>query len=333
MSPPIPRLLITPGDPAGIGPELCLKIALESWDAEIIAVADPELLQQYSQLLSIDVEFELWSADQNPTVHTPGKLKVLPVELNEKVKPGILSEANAHYVLQTLTLATEQLLLQHADALITGPVNKGIINQSGISFSGHTEFLAEKTTSQQVVMMLACDKFKVALVTTHLPLREVADAITAERLSSVMHVLYRDMQSKFHISEPVIHVCGLNPHAGESGHMGKEEIEVIEPVLDQLRDKGYQLKGPLPADTALTTAGLEGADVTLAMYHDQGLPTLKYAGFGEAVNITLGLPFIRISVDHGTALDLAGTGQANCGSMKSAIKQAIEMIIENPENI
>jgi len=242
------------------------------------------------------------------------------------VLPGTLSLPNAHYVLQTLSVATEQLMRGKADAIITGPVHKGVINEAGIIFSGHTEFLAEKTDTDLVVMMLACPKFRVALVTTHLPLREVADAINPQHLRAVIEIVHDDMQNNFKISDPVIHVCGLNPHAGESGHMGMEEIEVIEPVLNQLRNEGYRLKGPLPADTALTPAGIVGSDVTLAMYHDQGLSVLKYAGFGEAVNITLGLPFIRVSVDHGTALDLSGTGKANSGSMKAAIKQAISML-------
>ena len=330
MSPQIPRLLITAGDPAGIGPELCLKIALEAWAAEIIVVADPAMLMQYADLLGIDIEIVLWSPAQPRSTHKPGVLKVLAVPVNEKVVPGTLSEANASYVLQTLTKATELLLSdeaeEHADGLITGPVHKGIINQAGIAFTGHTEFLAEQSATRQVVMMLACPQFRVALVTTHLPLRDVPDAITQQKLRSVLEVLHQDMQQKFNIADPLIHVCGLNPHAGESGHMGMEEIEVIEPLLNELRSEGFRLKGPLPADTALTPAGLEGADVTLAMYHDQGLSVLKYAGFGESVNITLGLPFIRVSVDHGTAVDLAGTGKASSGSMKAAIKQAMKMI-------
>ncbi len=327
MSSQIPRLFITAGDPAGIGPELCLKIALETWSAEIIVVADPKVLQQYAELLSYDVKIALWSESEHRTAHQPGILKVLQVSSIDTVVPGTLSVPNAHYVIETLIVATEQLLSNKADALITGPVHKGIINEAGITFSGHTEFLADQTSVDQVVMMLACPTFRVALVTTHLPLRDVADAITVDKLRTVLGILHDDLQYKFNISKPVIHVCGLNPHAGESGHMGMEEIEVIEPVLNQLRNDGFQLKGPLPADTALTPAGLEGSDATLAMYHDQGLSVLKYAGFGEAVNITLGLPFIRVSVDHGTALDLAGTGKASSGSMKAAINQAIEMLV------
>ncbi|MCP3674871.1 MAG: 4-hydroxythreonine-4-phosphate dehydrogenase PdxA [Gammaproteobacteria bacterium] len=322
----IPRLFLTAGDPAGIGPELCLKIALEAWDAEIIVVADLKVLQQYAELLSLDIQFSLWSESDPSRIHQPGTLKVLQVTSIDTVVPGSLSMPNAHYVLETLIIATEQLLTNKGDALITGPVHKGIINEAGITFSGHTEFLANQSSVDQVVMMLACPTFRVALVTTHLPLRDVADAITANKLRSVLEILHADLKHKFNITEPIIHVCGLNPHAGEFGHMGMEEMEVIEPIINQLRNEGFKLEGPLPADTALTPAGLEGSDATLAMYHDQGLSVLKYAGFGEAVNITLGLPFIRVSVDHGTALDLAGTGRASSGSMKAAIKQAIEML-------
>ena len=322
MASRIHRLLITAGDPAGIGPELCLEIACKSWNAELLFIADPAILKQYAKLLSFDVAIETTTFDKPRTIHKAGTLKVIPVGAREKVTPGELSVANAHYVLGTLSLATEHLLLGDADALITGPIHKGV------KFSGHTEFLQEKSSSKQVVMMLACPEFRVALVTTHLPIREVADAINPELLSSVLTVIHNDMQKQFNINNPMIHVCGLNPHAGESGHMGMEEIEVIEPVLEELRAKGYQIKGPLPADTALTPKGLQGSDVTLAMYHDQGLSVLKYAGFGEAVNITLGLPFIRVSVDHGTALDLAGTGKANCGSMCAAIDQSLSMLGE-----
>jgi len=328
MSQLIPRLYITAGDPAGVGPELCLKLALKPWSAELIVIADPEVLQRYAQLLGIDIKIILWSHSEPPMQHQPGTIKVLPVTAKAIVEPGILSVENAHYVVETLNIATKLLLSgnNRSTALITGPVHKGIINQAGIQFTGHTEFLAEKSETEQVIMMLACPKFRVALVTTHLPLREVPDAITSQKLHRVIAILHREMQQKFAIHNPKIHVCGLNPHAGESGHMGKEEIEVIEPVLDKLRKDGYYLKGPLPADTALTPAGLKGADVTLAMYHDQGLSVLKYAGFGEAVNITLGLPFLRISVDHGTALDLAGTGKVNIGSMEAAIQQGISML-------
>jgi len=332
MSLTMPRLYMTPGDPAGVGPELCLKIALLPWRCELIFIVDPDVLQYYADLLDIDIQIILWSSSQVPQQHQPGIIKVLPVNTVSGVQPGKLNKANAPYVIETLNQAVKQLLVeQNPSALITGPVHKGIINQAGIPFTGHTEFLAEKSATEQVIMMLACSKFRVALVTTHLPLREVPDAITRQKLQKVITILHKEMQEKFQLDNPVIHVCGLNPHAGESGHMGHEEIEVIEPVLEELKAQGFQLKGPLPADTALTPAGLKGADVTLAMYHDQGLPVLKYAGFGEAVNITLGLPFLRISVDHGTALDLAGSGKATTGSMEAAINQALLMLRVSPD--
>ncbi|MFT5521471.1 MAG: 4-hydroxythreonine-4-phosphate dehydrogenase [Enterobacterales bacterium] len=330
MSSLIPRLLITAGDPAGIGPELCLQIAQCSFASELIFIADPDLLRQYAKRLSIKVIIEEWKGPSSERFyHQAGTLKVYSTKLRERTEPGELSLENAHYVIETLTKANELLMSKQADALVTGPVHKAIINQAGIAFSGHTEFLAEKSSTKQVVMMLACSEFKVALVTTHLPLRNVADAITEKKLLSVLDVLHKDMQKKFHLENPVIHVCGLNPHAGEDGILGLEEKEIIEPVLEKLNKKGFNLKGPFPADTALTPKGLEGADVTLAMYHDQGLSVLKYAGFGKAVNITLGLPYIRVSVDHGTALDLAGKGIANSGSLKEAIHQAILMADPN----
>jgi len=334
MSPFIPRLLITPGEPAGVGPELCLKIAQSDFAAELIFIVDPELLKQYADRLSINIIIEEWQGPLSKRhYHQAGIVKVWPLKLRKKVNPGELSIENAHYVVESLSEASDLLLAKQADALVTGPVHKAIINQAGIAFSGHTEFFAEKSSTKQVVMMLACSEFKVALVTTHLPLRDVADAITPQKLQQVLTVLHKDMQKKFHIDKPIIHVCGLNPHAGEDGILGHEEKEIIEPTLKKLNKEGFNLKGPFPADTALTPKGLEGADVTLAMYHDQGLPVLKYAGFGKAVNITLGLPYIRVSVDHGTALDLAGKGVANDGSLKEAIDHAILMASQQSMNV
>ncbi len=330
MTTEIPRLLITPGEPAGIGPELCVQIAQQQWSAELIFIADPVLLQQYADLLSLDINIEIWTPTHQRKLHKPNQLTVLPIELLDNVEPGVLSNNNSGYVLETLSQATDLMLIpQMADALVTGPVHKGVLNNDSSQFSGHTEFFAERASAKQVVMMLACDSFRVALVTTHLPLKDVAAAITKERITKIIKTLNSEMIDKFNIKSPTIHVCGLNPHAGESGHLGREEIEIIEPVLKQLRTEGIKLVGPLPADTALTPTGLKGADVTLAMYHDQGLPALKYAGFGNAVNITLGLPFIRLSVDHGTALDLAGKGQASSGSLQSAIEQSLLMLERN----
>jgi 4-hydroxythreonine-4-phosphate dehydrogenase len=322
------RLLLTPGEPAGVGPELCLTIAMASWPCELVAIADPKLLTYYQQLLGLDVkvqEVTLAELNNPPQIHQPGILKCLPVSLAEPATAQQLNAANGKYVVETLDLASELMLQAKADALVTAPVHKGIINDAGIAFTGHTEFLAAKANINDVVMLLAHDQLRVALVTTHLPLRNVADAITPERLEKVLRICEQDLKTKFHIKQPVMHVCGLNPHAGEDGHLGTEEIQIISPVLEKLRAQGMQIKGPLPADTALTLKGVQGADINIAMYHDQGLPVLKYAGFGKAVNITLGLPFIRVSVDHGTALDIAGQGTVDKGSMISAMEQALVM--------
>jgi 4-hydroxythreonine-4-phosphate dehydrogenase len=232
---------------------------------------------------------------------------------------------NAHYVLNTLQLAAKGCMRGEFDALVTGPLQKSVINDAGISFTGHTEYLADLSNCPRVVMMLATDTLRVALATTHLPLRDVSTQITRELLTEVLQILQHDLQTKFNIAHPRIIVCGLNPHAGEGGHLGSEEIEIIEPALESLRDKGLNLIGPLPADTAFVPRNLEQADAVLAMYHDQGLPVLKHSGFGRAVNITLGLPFIRTSVDHGTALDLAGSGKIDTGSLQQALKMAISM--------
>ena len=240
--------------------------------------------------------------------------------------PGQLQVANGRYVLATLARAAQGALSGEFAALVTGPVHKGIINDAGVSFSGHTEFFAEQAGCDQVVMMLATEGLRVALATTHLPLRDVADAITPASLTRTLQILHQDLRQKFGIAQPRIYVCGLNPHAGEGGHMGHEEIEVIEPVLATMRGQGMDLVGPLPADTLFQDKYLRDADAVLAMYHDQGLPVLKYKGFGRAVNITLGLPFIRTSVDHGTALDLAGQGKAEMGSLLTALHQAIDMV-------
>jgi 4-hydroxythreonine-4-phosphate dehydrogenase len=250
---------------------------------------------------------------------------VRPVALNAAATAGQLDPRNAGYVLHTLRLAAAEVLAGAADALITAPVHKGVINDAGIPFTGHTEFLADLCRTPAVVMMLVAGGLRVALATTHLPLREVAAAITRERLEAVLRVLHGDLRQRFAIAAPRILVCGLNPHAGEGGHLGREEIESITPVLDQLRAEGMQLIGPLPADTLFTPRQLSQGDAVLAMYHDQGLPVLKHAGFGEAVNVTLGLPIIRTSVDHGTALDLAGSGRAESGSLQAALQLALEL--------
>ena len=329
----IPRIALTPGEPAGIGPDLCIRIAQQAWDAELVVVADPDLLTQRALQLGLPLQLQVLDVAamrSRQASHRVGTLKVVPIPLASPVQCGQLNRANAPYVLETLRVATAACLGGQCDALVTGPVQKSIINDAGIAFTGHTEFLAELSRAEQVVMMLAVPGLRVALATTHLPLRDVSDAITAPGLEAVLRVLHHDLRTRFGISDPHILVCGLNPHAGESGHLGSEDDQIIAPVLEKLRDpdsgQGMRLTGPLPADTLFIPKYLQTADAVLAMYHDQGLPVLKYAGFGRAINITLGLPIIRTSVDHGTALDLAGTGQADAGSLEAAIHAALEMV-------
>ena len=320
------RLAITAGEPAGIGPDLCLMLAQQPASCERVVIADPQLLEQRAAQLGLRVELQPFDPDALPAAQTAGQLSVLPVSLAAECRPGELNRANAAYVLDTLRLAGAGALNGTFDAIVTAPVHKGIINDAGVPFSGHTEFFAEQTATEQVVMMLACPGLRVALATTHLPLRQVADAITGPLIERVMRILHNDLLSKFGIATPRILVCGLNPHAGEDGHLGREELDIIIPALERLRAEGMHLIGPLPADTLFTPKHLDQADAVLAMYHDQGLPVLKHKGFGNAVNITLGMPIIRTSVDHGTALDLAGTGQANPGSLQVALDTAIQMI-------
>ncbi|WP_299586156.1 4-hydroxythreonine-4-phosphate dehydrogenase PdxA [uncultured Microbulbifer sp.] len=321
----IPRIALTPGEPAGVGPELSVKIAQRGSHAQLIAIADPNLLEQTAHRLKLPLQLLPLSEGAPVSATPPGSLYIRASPLAQSAQPGALSTANAPYVLKTLEMAADGCLNGQFDALVTGPVHKGIINEAGVSFSGHTEFFAERAGVPQVVMMLASEDLRVALVTTHLPLKDVSAAITGERLESVTEILHRSLCQQFRIGSPRIGVCGLNPHAGETGHLGREEIEVIEPALARLRDRGLHLVGPLPADTLFTPPQLAHFDAVLAMYHDQGLPVLKFKGFGNAVNITLGLPFIRTSVDHGTALDLAGSGKASCGSLQAALCQAIEL--------
>ncbi len=319
------RIALTPGEPAGIGPDLCLMLAQTAGNEELVVIADPEMLQQRADALQLPILLRPFEPGTPPRPRPAGELRVLTVPVEAPVVAGKLNQANAAYVLKTLDQAIDGCLAYRFAALVTGPVHKGIINDAGIPFSGHTEYLQARTQSQQVVMMLTAPGLRVALATTHLPLHAVSAAITRDRLRQVIEVLHRDLQYRFGISRPRILVCGLNPHAGEGGHLGTEEGEVIEPVLNALRAKDMTLVGPLPADTLFTPRHLEQADAVLAMYHDQGLPVLKHMGFGEAVNITLGLPIIRTSVDHGTALELAGSGKAQVGSLVSALNTALLM--------
>lgn len=321
-----PRIIITSGEPAGIGPDLCLALAAQRFNAQLVVAADPTILTARAKLLGLEIQLQTYNPKQ-PAKPTPlNQLLILPTQAQHTVAPGQLNSANARHVLNMLDSAIKGCLQQEFAAMVTAPIHKGVINDSGVAFSGHTEYLAEATNTKQVVMMLASDNLRVALATTHLPLRKVSSAITPILLEQVITVLHQDLQQKFGIPQPHILVCGLNPHAGEGGHLGTEELEIITPTLNRLAKQfGFNLTGPLPADTAFTQKPLAQADAVLAMYHDQGLPVLKYAGFGHAVNITLGLPFIRTSVDHGTALDLAGTGTADPGSLFTAIEYAINM--------
>ena len=320
------RLAITPGEPAGIGPDLCVMLAQNPpADVELVVVADAELLTARAALLGLPLQLLPFNPELPARASEPGELSIQQVSLAEPVTPGLLNKGNANYVLQTLRTALDLVLAGQLDAFVTGPVHKGIINEAGIPFTGHTEFLADYCQQDLTVMMLATEGLRVALATTHLPLIKVPGAITRELLLDIVSILNADLKDKFGIAQPRILVCGLNPHAGEGGHMGREEIEVIEPALAELRQRGIELTGPLPADTLFTDKYLHNHDAVLAMYHDQGLPVLKFKGFGRASNITLGLPIIRTSVDHGTALDLAGTGKADTGSLYNAIATATEM--------
>ncbi|MDO8351080.1 MAG: 4-hydroxythreonine-4-phosphate dehydrogenase PdxA [Gallionella sp.] len=325
-------LAITAGEPAGIGPELCVQLAANG----IVVIADKHLLRQRAQQLGIDLEIREWDGSKREVGSSEWEKRDLPLTTHHSLSvihiplavPSVAGELNADnsaYVLATLRRAVQGCQSGEFSGMVTAPVHKGIINDAGIPFTGHTEFLAELTRTPQVVMMLVGGGMRVALATTHLPLREVADAITGPLLEDVLHIIHRDLQQRFGIAQPRIRVAGLNPHAGEGGHMGREEIEVMIPVLDKLRAAGMNVSVPLPADTLFTPDKLAQCDCVLSMYHDQGLPVLKHASFGQGVNITLGLPIIRTSVDHGTALELAGTGKANSGSLLEAIKVAAQM--------
>ncbi len=319
------RLALTPGEPAGIGPDLCVQLAqTPPSGVELVAFCDPELLRGRARMLGLPLR--LSSSDELPRPCAAGELRVAEVPMATAAVAGRLDPANSAYVLNCLRQATADVLAGKASALVTGPAHKAVINQAGFAFTGHTEFLAELCGRESSVMMLATDGLRVALATTHLPLGQVAGAITKRRLIEVLAILHGDLQERFGIRQPRILVCGLNPHAGESGELGREEIEIIEPALAESRAKGMDLVGPLPADTLFTPRYLDTADAVLAMYHDQGLPVLKFKGFGHAVNITLGLPMVRTSVDHGTALDLAGSGKADCGSLRFAVETALEML-------
>ena len=326
MANPAPRIAVTPGEPAGIGPDLIISLAQRPSPAQLVVIANPAVLAERAEQLRLPLEIRPFDQDTPATPTAAGQIYNLPVPLQRSVQPGQLDQGNASYVMETLERAVDGCLKGQFDALVTGPVHKGIINDAGINFTGHTEFLAQRSGAEQVVMLLMARELRVALVTTHLRLAEVPRAVTPQRLAKTLQILHRELGNRLGLSNPRITVCGLNPHAGETGYHGNEEQTIIAPVLDALRKQGMKLSGPVPADTAFTPESLADTDVVLTMYHDQGLPVLKHAGFGEAVNITLGLPFIRTSVDHGTALELAGTGRARQGSLEAACEVALNML-------
>ncbi len=318
-----PVFAITSGEPAGIGPDVCLDLPQFQLPARCVVLADIDLMRERARLLGKDVQIVPYQADKLPS--DSNTVEVLHIPVAEPVQAGILNVNNAPYVIDLLDRAHQGIVAGEFAGMVTAPLHKGIINDAGKPFSGHTEYLADISHTPQVVMMLAGGGLRVALVTTHLPLKDIAAQITPELLSSVIHILHNDLQHKFHIENPRILVTGLNPHAGEQGHLGHEELDVIIPTLQKLQSDGLDIKGPYPADTVFEPFILKDGDAVLAMYHDQGLPVLKYASFGKGVNITLGLPFIRTSVDHGTALDLAGTGRAMSGSLQAAVEYALQM--------
>lgn len=319
------RMVVTPGEPAGVGPDLTLHLSQQSWPVELIVVADQNLLADRAKQLGVSVMLKTYDAMAEPRPSPAGELIVEPVAMSKPARAGLLDPANAPYVIATLTRACSGCQADEFAAMITGPVHKSVINQGGIEFTGHTEWLAQQTGTAQPVMLLVADEMRVALATTHIPLAEVPARIQPELIESVCQTLHHGLERQFAIDNPRIAVLGLNPHAGEGGHLGLEDAELIAPALERLRENGMDIVGPIAADTAFVPERLQGFAAVLAMYHDQGLPVLKYAGFGRSVNVTLGLPIIRTSVDHGTALDRAGTGEADAGSLVAAIHLAISM--------
>jgi 4-hydroxythreonine-4-phosphate dehydrogenase len=316
---------VTAGEPAGIGADLCLLLAERAPDIPFVVLCDKQLLQQRAAQLGLAVQLHDYDA-KNKTIYPAGHLRVLHIPLPQPAVAGQLNPANSPYVLALLERAVAGCQSGEFSAMVTAPVHKGVINDAGIPFTGHTEYLAGLTHTPQVVMMLVGGGMRVALATIHLPLRDVADSITGELLERILNILQRDLQRRFAIARPRILVAGLNPHAGEGGYLGREEIDIIIPVLNKLRAQGVAVSEPLPADTLFAQHRLAQCDAVLAMYHDQGLPVLKHASFGSGVNITLGLPIIRTSVDHGTALELAGSGRADVGSLLEAMQAAQQMV-------
>ena len=321
----VPRIVITSGEPAGIGPDTCVMIAQADWDADLIFAADPELIEAAARALGLPVAVTAYDPAAAARPSRAGRMKILASRCARTPVPGTLDGANARYVLDLLDRACDGCVRGEFAAMVTAPVQKSVLSDAVVAFTGHTEYLAARTHARWPVMLLACERMRVALVTTHLPLAAVPAAITADRLLATLRVVHADLRRRFRVPRPRIAVLGLNPHAGEAGHLGREEIDVIEPALGIARAEGIDARGPIPADTAFTPRALADADVVLAMYHDQGLPALKAASFGDAVNVTLGLPIVRTSVDHGTALALARSGRADAGSLHAAVALAIEL--------
>lgn len=323
----IPRIVITPGEPAGIGPDIVLQTAGLTFPAELIVIASPELLIERAKQLQIPIQLLSCDLNEAATPHIPGTLKIIPASLATACIPGKINSINSTYVMTCLSLATELCLQNKAHAIVTGPIHKAAINAAGIPFTGHTEFLAERCKIGNVLMLFVVNQLKVALATTHIPLQKVSSAITIPHLVSTIQLLHHELKNRFGIENPRLFIAGLNPHAGEEGLLGREEIEVIIPAINQLQKNHIDVSGPFPADTLFTEKYLTQCDAILGMYHDQALPVIKHIGFSHAVNVTLGLPIIRTSVDHGTALDIAGTGHADAGSLVAAVNLAIQMAI------
>ncbi len=321
----VPRIVITSGEPAGIGPDACVALAQSAWAADIVVAGDAELLSATADALRLPLVTERYDSSRAPAAHRAGTLKVMHIPTTRPVVAGQPDARNAAYVIAMLDRACDGCMNGEFAAMVTAPVQKSTLMDAGYAFSGHTEYLAMRTRAAMPVMLLVSGDLRVALVTTHLPLAEVPRAITRERLRATLRIVNMDLERNFSLVKPRIAVLGLNPHAGESGHLGREEIDVIQPVILELQAEGLNIRGPVPADTAFTPRFLQGADVVVAMYHDQGLPVIKHAGFGNGVNVTLGLPILRTSVDHGTALDLARSGKADTGSLRAALALAIDI--------
>jgi 4-hydroxythreonine-4-phosphate dehydrogenase len=321
----VPRIVITSGEPAGIGPDACVALAQSAWAADIVVAADAELLSATADALGLPLALERYDSSQAPAAHRVGTLKVMHIPTTRAVIAGQPDARNAAYVIAMLDRACDGCMNGEFAAMVTAPVQKSTLMDAGYAFSGHTEYLAMRTRAAMPVMLLVSGDLRVALVTTHLPLADVPRAITRERLRATLRIVNMDLERNFSLAKPRIAVLGLNPHAGESGHLGREEIDVIKPVILELQAEGLNIQGPVPADTAFTPRFLQGADVVVAMYHDQGLPVIKHSGFGNGVNVTLGLPILRTSVDHGTALSLARSGKADAGSLRAALSLAIDI--------